>query len=325
MKHIVLPLLIIGGGLAMMLAVTPYDQPLITHFYDQEPNWFVDLMSESMFELETPGGGDLVVIFLVGCLLLYCASSLLDCDCTFSRALQWLQTRLVVHPGLSDWLRRQRFRLEFLVVSSFCCSTLMVKSLKWIMARPRPKKIMWGTRPFSEWWEVGPYFLDEGPYRASFPSGHTASAITMISLFYLIAFSSRRSTVGPTAIAVLLAALGFAAAMAAARVMSVAHWPTDVVFSIFGGWLVIHILFFYGFYLDRDSGYTEHCPPPPFRGIMICWYLSLFCLGIVGVILGYRHFVHDRWPWLILLAVASVPLVCYGSVKAWGAGLFGRE
>ena len=53
--------------------------------------------------------------------------------------------------------------------------------------------------------------------------------------------------------------------------------------------------------------------------------LSLLCLGIVGLILGYRHFINDRFPWLILLSIGSVPLICYGGVKSISAGLFVRE
>lgn len=317
--------LIIAVGTALLFVVAPYDQPLIVHFYEQPSNWFVELMSESMFELEKPGGGDLVVIFLSGCLVLYCTSSLIDTGGSSIRLIIRLKSWLNRRPGLSDALRRQRFRLEFLLVSSFCCSTLMVKSLKWIMARPRPKKILWGTRPFSEWYEVGPYFLDEGTYRASFPSGHTASAITLIGLAYLLMFTSKRAGCRTLGSIVMLSTLGFAGAMAVARVMTVAHWPTDVLFSIFGGWFLIHILFFYGFNLGIVGSEGEHCPPPPFRGIALCWYLSLLCLGLVGAVLGYRHFVHDRWPWLILLSIVSIPLIGYGGWKSLAAGLFRRE
>jgi membrane-associated phospholipid phosphatase len=325
MVHLKLPLLIVASGLTFLIVLAPFDLALISYFYEQQSNWFGEMMSDSMFELERPGGGDVVTIFVTLCFLLYCVSSLIDSDCGSNRVLRGLQNWLARRPGWSDVLRRQRFRLEFLVVSSFFCSTLMVKSLKWIMARPRPKKILWGTREFSEWYEVGPYFLDEGTYRASFPSGHTASAITLIGVAYLLLFTSRRPGSRTLGMAAMLGALGFAAAMGVARVMTVAHWPTDVVFSIFAGWLLIHILFFYGFNLGNLGSNGELYPPPPFRAVAICWYLSLVGLGLVGAVLGYRHFSNDRWPWLILLTVGSVPLICYGGWKAMATGLFQRD
>jgi membrane-associated phospholipid phosphatase len=314
-------------GAASMAVITPYDIDLTAWLFAQKSQGFVDLMSESMFELERFGGGDLIVWYSVICVVLYLCSSLIDYDCSSRRILNPLQTTLLVRPGLADWLRRNRLRLEFLVVSIFCCSTLMVKLLKWTMARPRPKKYFWGTRPFYEWWEVGPYFLDEGTYRASFPSGHTASAITLMGLVYVLWFSFEKSGQRRLGTALFLFTAVFVLAMAIARVMTRAHWPTDVTFSIFGGWLLIHLLFFYGLRVSGGgaglaSGLTELTPPPPFRGIRICWYLSLFCLAIVGLFLGLKHFLHDRWPWLIVCSIASLPLLFYAAVKCYGEGLF---
>ena len=327
MVYFVLLALILGAGLAAMLLVAPYDIGLSLWFYERKMLWLVNLMSDSMFELEMFGGGDLVVWFSVITLLLYLASSLIDVDCSTKRPLLGLQTWINGSPQWADWLRRNRFRLEFLIVSTFCCSTLMVKLLKWTMARPRPKKFFWGARPFFEWWEVGPYFLDEGTYRASFPSGHTAAAITLMGLAYVLLFSCSDRRVRRTGRLVLAFTLLFAAVMAVARVMTRAHWPTDVIFSIFAGWALIHILFFYGLRvapagrsLGTVLGTTD--PPPPFRAVRLCWYLSLFCLALRGVVIGFRHFLNDRWPWLIAVAVAALPLLVYSALKVRGEGLF---
>ena len=323
--NLLFALLVVGA--VSMAVVTPYDIDLTSWLYGQKSQEFVDLMSESMFELERFGGGDLIVWYSIICVVLYLCSSLIDYDCSGRRILGGLQTKLLVRPGVTDWLRRNRLRLEFLVVSIFCCSTLMVKLLKWTMARPRPKKYFWGTRPFCEWWEVGPYFLDEGTYRASFPSGHTASAITLMALVYVLWFSFESSRQRRLGSALFLFTIVFVLAMATARIMTRAHWPTDVTFSIFGGWLLIHLLFFYGLRVSGGSaglagGATELSPPPPFRGIRICWYLSLFCLAIVGLFLGIKHFSHDRWPWLIVWSIGSVPLLIYAAVKCYAEGLF---
>jgi len=318
---------VLVAGAASMLLVAPHDIDLTSWFSAHKSQGFVDLMSESIFELERLGGGDLIVLYSVICVLLYLCSSLIDYDCSGRSLLNSLQNTLLARPGLSDWLRRNRLRLEFLVVSILCCSILMVKLLKWTMARPRPKKYFWGTRPFYEWWEVGPYFLDEGTYRASFPSGHTASAIALMGLVYVLWFSFERSRQRWFGTALFLFTMAFALAMAAARIMSRAHWPTDVTFSIFGGWLLIHLLFFYGLRVSGGSaglagGSTELTPPPPFRGIRICWYLILFCLAFVGLFIGVKHFLHDRWPWLIVCSIGSLPLLFYAALKCYGEGFF---
>ncbi|MGI9537412.1 MAG: phosphatase PAP2 family protein [Desulfocapsaceae bacterium] len=325
-KSLLLLAVIVIGAVCMWI-VSPYDIDLTTWLYGHKNQWFVDLMSDSMFELETFGGGDLIVFYSAACLLLYLCSSLIDTDCSTWPVLRGLQTSLRTRPGWADWLRRNRLRLEFLVVSAFCCSTLMVKLLKWIMARPRPKKYFWGTRPFYEWWEVGPYFLDEGTYRASFPSGHTASAITLMGLVYVLYFGLYGKRYRRLGVALFLFTIAFALTMATARIMTRAHWPTDVTFSIFGGWALIHLLFFYGIKVDGGGecgayGLDELSPPPPFRGIRICWYLSLFCLALVGLFLGFKHFLHDRWPWLIVFSILSMPLMIYAAVKSYGEGLF---
>ncbi len=317
-------------GALCMLLLAPYDITLCVWLFERKKQWFVDLMSESIFELEMVGGGDLIVLYSGVCLLLYLCASLIDCDCGTSRPLLSLQTKLIAKPGWADWLRRNRLRLEFLVVSIFCSSTLLVKLLKWTMARPRPKKYFSGTRPFFEWWEIGPYFLDEGTYRASFPSGHTASAITLLGLTYVLLYSFADRRHRRSGVLLLFFALLFSLAMAGARVMTRAHWPTDVMFSIFAGWLLIHILFFYGLRLadpgdSRLVSFGELSPPPPFRGIRICWYLSLFCLSLVGLFLGLKHFLADRWPWLILLSIGSLPLLIYAARKSYSEGLFNPD
>ncbi|MEE4313230.1 MAG: phosphatase PAP2 family protein [Desulfofustis sp.] len=325
--HTILLAAIILFAAAAMTALVPFEIPLTRFVSAHRANWFVELMGDSLFELEQPGGGDLVVIFLIVSVLLYIGSSLVDSDCSRLPVIPRLQRALLVRPMICDALRRHRLRLEFLLVSSFCCSILMVKTLKWIMARPRPKRILFGGEPFSNWYEFGPYFLDHGLYRASFPSGHAALAITLIGLAYVVIYSGswyRRPARGSL---LLLSILVFAAAMATARIMSIAHWPTDVAFSLFGGWLLIHCLFFYGLRvasLQGDSyryrGQTDI--PPAWRAFRLCWYLSLLCLAFVMVVLGLRHFFFDHWPWLILFSFVAVPLFAHAWRRVCREGLF---
>lgn len=319
MYRLKMGLVIVFAGVLAMLLITPYDQQWIYYLADHRVEWFIEVMSESLFELEKPGGGDIVVLFVTISLLLYCAASLVDAVSGQLGGGSRLQKWLLKNYTFASFLRRYRLQLEFLVVSSFCCSILMVKMLKWIMARPRPKKIFIGTRDFYEWYEVGPYLLDEGLYRASFPSGHTASAITLIGLAYVLTHTASSRQWRLFGKLLMGASLCFAGAMAVARVMSGAHWPTDVTFSIFFGWLLIHLLFFYGYHFSPNhnisaTGHAECGFAPPYRGIKTCWYLALAGLSIVGIFLGFKHVIHDRWSWLILVCLPALPILLY-SIK----------
>jgi membrane-associated phospholipid phosphatase len=325
--HSILLAAIVLATAVAMTALIPFDIPLTRFIAAHRVNWFVELMGDSLFELEQPGGGDLVVFFLIMSVLLYVASSLIDADCSRLTVIARVQRVLLVRPRACEALRRHRLRLEFLLVSSFCCSILMVKTLKWIMARPRPKRILFGGEPFSNWYEFGPYFLDQGLYRASFPSGHAALAITLIGLAYVITFSGPRQIRPKRGALLLLTILLFAAAMATARIMSVAHWPTDVAFSLLGGWLLIHCLFFYGLqvvvFQDGSYRYRGHLDyPAPWRAFRLCWYLSLVCLSIGVMVLGVRHFFFDRWPWLVLLSIAALPVLVFAWRRVRQEGLF---
>ena len=316
---LIITLILVLSGLSVLTLIAPYDLDLITYFSEHRIEWFIEIMSESIFELEKPGGGDIVVLFYVVTLILYLASSLLETKMIEFKLLFYIQRWLHQHSRFSDFIRAHRLQLEFLVVSSFCTSTLMVKTLKWTMARPRPKKILRGTREFYHWYETGPYFLDEGMYRASFPSGHTASAITLIGLAYLLLYGTDSKKWNARGKIIVVMVLLFTAMMAAARVMTTAHWPTDVIFSIFGGWLIIHVLFFHVYQMGSSHSKTvtrsAAIGAPPFRGILICGYLSLLCLSVVIMVIGLRHYLHSRWPWMILLSLPAIALAGYASRK----------
>ena len=56
-------LIIFFAGVLALLFIAPHDLEWIRYFADHQVAWFTELMSESLFELEKPGGGDIVVLF----------------------------------------------------------------------------------------------------------------------------------------------------------------------------------------------------------------------------------------------------------------------
>ncbi len=330
LPHHLLLAAIACAAAAVLTLLLPYEIALVKFVSAHRANWFVELMGDSLFELEQPGGGDLLVIFLIISSVLYLMSSLVDSNCSRLPPVARLQQVLLAKPKICAALRRHRLRLEFLVISSFCCSILMVKTLKWIMARPRPKLVLFGNESFSNWFEFGPFFLDGGLYRASFPSGHAALAVTLLGLAYLLIFSFPEQRRRRGGLVLLVAVLLFAGAMATARVMSIAHWPSDVFFSIFAGWMLIHCLFFYGLrvvdWQQGDYRYRgDDWQPPAWRAVWICWYLSLGCLALVIVVVGVRHLFYDRWPWLAFFSCAALPLLFYALRQTADMGLFRKN
>ena len=72
---------IVTAAATVMTVLDTRDLSLTRLISAHRQEWFVTLMGDSIFELEQPGGGDLVVFFLIASVLLYVASCLLDTRC----------------------------------------------------------------------------------------------------------------------------------------------------------------------------------------------------------------------------------------------------
>lgn len=102
-------------------------------------------------------------------------------------------------------------------------AALLTNAIKMLAGRPRPASLGPLGEGFVPVWSFHPAVGD-----FSFPSGHVAVSMLLAPAALATWQAGRRRVGGALAIATLL----WSSAMAFARVLSGAHFPTDVVFSI---------------------------------------------------------------------------------------------
>ncbi|MDQ3234765.1 MAG: phosphatase PAP2 family protein, partial [Pseudobdellovibrionaceae bacterium] len=119
---------------------------------------FADIMDRSIFEGEGLGAGDFAIFLQVAGLLL------------------WLGSFLSVAP---QQLRRWRAALGYILATSIL-TALWVHLFKGVVARPRPYELATSVNSWDGWNER----LLQGWGRGSFPSGHTANAISLLTFCY---------------------------------------------------------------------------------------------------------------------------------------------
>ena len=203
----------------------PFDQQWTVWLHEHGSKEFGLWMGRTMFEGKLPGASDPAIIFLLASLVVYVRS--------------WS-----VHA--SQRLIRWRPFLGFIVTTALAGSLGVVHSLKWVIGRARPYEV-WGENwPFSEWYEFGPHFITEGIYRGSFPSGHSAVILSLLTLSY-IWFNQNpgHSRLRIMAIIWGLIVILMTGLMGIGRAVSASHWLTDSLGMILPTWAVLHLIFFH--------------------------------------------------------------------------------
>ena len=288
--------LIGAAGIVTLLLAGPVDYAWTRAVATHTDTWFVVVMANSIFEGESPGAGDVALLYLACAVVLY--------------ILSW-------RTGSPSWIRRLRPRLGYIVTTGLMTGLYTVHSLKWILGRARPRSVYKGHFDFSHWYEMGPQFVADGPFRGSFPSGHTACAFMFMALAYALAGSRGRPATRLAGFALGVISLSYAAAMGLARMMASAHWLTDVVGVIALNWFLMHAIYYWGLRIPDQETYVQRTgTPPPVRFLLevrICWHMFLVCLGIMGVCIGIRALLMRNAPWLIVLSPVGVILLVAGS------------
>jgi membrane-associated phospholipid phosphatase len=143
----------------------------------------------------------------------------------------WLGSFL---PAAPHELRQWRAPLGYILATSIL-TALAVHLFKGIVARPRPYELGMAG---SSWHGLEGRVL-RGWGRGSFPSGHTANAISLLSLCYALHAMCYRKLAWIGGSLVVM----FAVAMALSRIMMGAHWPTDTFAAVVLGWSLAHMRF----------------------------------------------------------------------------------
>jgi membrane-associated phospholipid phosphatase len=289
---------ILCAGIVMLAVLTPYDYQWTLHLSTHKIRGFAEFMNRSVFDrARLPGAGDLVYPPLIIAFLLYIPSWL------------WKFNHLLPGNRFHAFLASFRPLFGFTLVSAFSCALLFVHTTKQVMGRARPNAVFEGAMPFSEWYQTGPHFFTHGSFTGSFPSGHTATAsIAIIFAYVLLAsFQDKRRWIGWIG---LVLSLLFTAAMGIARMMSASHWLSDVVFTLFSEWALIHIIFYWVLKIPEQREYFRRHgrpqPRPPFFELRLCLLLLLLCPGLWALFTGLRSCRFEGWSWLFALTPAGL-------------------
>lgn len=317
-------LLIIVSGIIAMVAVTPADEEWTRFLRKNRIDWFKDGMGDSLFEGEMIGGSDIPVLVMIGAGILYILAwlpliSIEKIKTKLSFLINWMENR----PKLKIKLLMWRPCLGFILMSSLCIA-MFVHSNKWTLGRARPKYVWEKGMSYSEWYEFGPYFVAGGKFRGSFPSGHTATVIALMALVYALIFSSKKGWIKFFGILTFIFTMVDSILMLLARSMSNAHWISDSTFSIFSGWLIIHVLYFWILKVpEQEDFYRKNHQPmslPFFYEMQYTALLFITVLGIMATVIGLRALYMQNCPWLVAISPIGLAVIffCFRLMKKIG-------
>lgn len=304
------------GSLAMIVA-TKFDITWTQFAHSHRIMWYSLFMNESLSNGNQLGAVDFVyALIVIPSAILYFLSWFF---CLFPHNKQV--------PFLIEKIISMRPYLGFLVTSAFCSAFLFVHATKQIVGRARPWDVFYSNIPYSEWYELGPLFITQGKFSGSFPSGHTAIASLIITLVYITLDTKRNSKLFS---GLLLAfSLVFAGGMGISRMMSASHWATDVIFTVFASWAIIHTIFYWGLKVPTQNDYfrkhKKHYTYKRFFELQICLYMSSLCLGVWAISTGIRSVYMSDWSWLMILSPLGFVTIIFSWEKLWSKGFFRKK
>jgi len=277
-------------------AVLPgFDYELTLWFSRHQNQAFTEFMGRSFFESGLPGGADLVIFAMLAALVGYLLAS-------FEKGPK----------ALRNWLPSFGFAVFGAIVSAVC----LVHGTKWIIGRARPKEVVYQQLAYSDWFEGGAHFINEGIYRGSFPSGHTLAAFLLMLAAYALAGDPQHSRGlklagwGVGALAVV-----YAGAMSVARAMSLSHWVSDCVLGVLLAWLLMHSCYFWVLRVPEQNRLRragQQARSPRLFELRLGLLVLGCTAGVALALLGLRAvFVLQLHPLVLLLPVGTLLAVFF--------------
>jgi membrane-associated phospholipid phosphatase len=287
---------LISIGLLVMAGAAIVDKEWTIALSHHRLPQLVAFMEDSIFEGEPLGANDIVIFLLLTAVVAYYA------------AWRW--------PG-SGKISALRPQTGFVLASALVTGIYLVHSLKWIMGRARPDLVLGHKAAFSHWFAFGPLFVTDGVYYGSFPSGHTCQAFLLMAAAFVLAGDPLAGK--PVRILGWLwgiLALVFSLAMGTARCMTLSHWLSDILGSIFLGSIGMHLLYFKVLRVPDQRRYADHhgrLPElPQAWELILCLHVLLGTIGVMALIIGARAVWIWKSPWLVVM----VPM---GAMFIWVA------
>jgi membrane-associated phospholipid phosphatase len=285
------------------------DYDIAKYWVEQKTKpFYAVFMNRTIFDGEGFGGQDFSNITIAIALFLYLLS--------FSRRFQ---------EKLLSTRKYTGFMLGVALIETLNISRL----LRGFFCRARPYHVMEGKEIFTHLLTFGPYNFDEALNHGSFPSGHTFSAMFLLSL----AFISLRTKKIFFILPVFLITISYGIAMGAGRVMFGAHYPGDVLWSILFSIPVTGWLYFKTFQIpDQEKGlFKINYTPSEGRSIInkitdlkrYLWelYYSLlfifFSISIFTLFSGIKYtFLDFNYYWLLIsLLGTGLSLLFYSKLS----------
>lgn len=218
-------LMIFSAILISMGFLSVYDYELTVWIQSANVEEFSRFVDQSLFSDDPFGASDIGVIYALLAVILYLVLNI---------------------RSISQNLLYLRPLTGFIAFASLFNGLILVHSFKIMMGRARPESVLDGETFYSGWYEFGPHLFSQGYFSGSFPSGHTATSILLITLSYILIGSSGESfTKKILGYAWGVLALFLSVAIAVGRVMSGHHWITDCVGTMLIGWFLIHCFYYY--------------------------------------------------------------------------------
>ncbi len=286
--------LLLGVFLAIMAGAALVDRDWTVALSRHASPKLVAFMGDSIFEGEALGANDLVIFLLLGTVTIY--------------TMGWRR------PGIKR-IAACRPEAGFILTSALVTGIYVVHGLKWIMGRARPDMVLAHKASFSHWFTFGPLFVTDGVFYGSFPSGHTAQTMLLMTVAIALAGNPLAKKhvclIGRLwgALAIVLSLT-----MGVTRCMTLSHWLTDILGSIFLGIIIMYLLYSKVLRVPDQKRYMAHhgrLPElPRVWELILSFYFLLGTIGVMMVVLGSRGLWLGKGIGLIFL----VPV---GAVLLW--------